>query len=277
MKQLNQTYTKADLLHQLSKLHIPRDRVVMVHSALRLIGNVEGGAQTILDALIEYFTAEGGMLCFPTHTWMNLGVRDLALDMNDPTTCTGALSTLAAADPRGIRTENPTHSVVVFGDREKVLDFVADEVYVDSGTAPDTCCGRLWTMGGYVLLIGVTQTSNTFLHTVEERLGVPDRLTDKKYTVKLKRTSGEIVERKMKLHYTSFHPDICLRFHKYDLPFRYFGAITDGFFGNAPVQACNTVIMKEVMERIWKNNGEKDPLAEEGNFPPALYCAQDNP
>ncbi len=274
MKQLQKTYSKADLLRQLSALDIPRDRVVMVHSSLRLIGNVEGGVQTILDTLIEYFTAEGGILCFPTHTWMNLGVKDITLDMNDPTTCTGALCTLAAADPRGVRTENPTHSTVVFGDREKVLKFVADETCVDSGTAPETCCGKLYTHGGYVLLIGVNQTSNTFLHTVEERLGVPDRLTDKKYRVRLKRNNGEIVERKMRFHYTSYHPDICLRFHKYDLPFRYYGAITDGFFGNAPVQACNAVIMKDVMELIWKNNGEKDPLMEEGRFPPALYCTQ---
>ncbi len=271
MKQFYQTYTKADLLRQLSDLRIPRDRVVMVHSSLRLIGNVEGGMQTILDTLIEYFTAEGGMLCFPTHTWMNLGKKDITLDMNDPTTCTGALANLAAADPRGVRTENPTHSAVVFGDREKVLKFVADEAHVDSGTAPDTCCGKLYTYGGYVLLIGVTQTSNTFLHTVEERLGVPDRITDKKYPVKIKRKNGEIVERELRFHYTSYHPDICLRFHKYEMPFRYYGAITDGFFGNAPMQVCDAVIMKDVMELIWKNSGE-DPFTREEAFRPSLYC-----
>lgn len=276
MKDFLKTYTKADLLRQLSDLHIPRDRVVMVHSSLRLIGNVEGGPQTILDTLIEYFTAEGGMLCIPTHTWMNLGQKDVALDMNDPTTCTGALANLAAADPRGIRSENPTHSVVVFGEREKVLKFVADEVNVESGTAPDTCCGKLYLYGGYVLLIGVNQTSSTFLHTVEEGLGVPDRITDKKYLVRIKRKNGEIVERRLKFHYTSYHPDICLRFQKYEVPFRYYGAITDGFFGNAPVQACNAVIMKDVMELIWKNNGEEDPLEEENPIPPVLYCAQND-
>ena len=273
MKQFCRTYTKADLLRQLSELHIPRDRVVTVHASLRLIGNVEGGPQTILDTLIEYFTAEGGMLCVPAHTWMNLGQKDVALDMCDATTCIGALADLAAADPRGVRTENPTHSMVVFGQREKVQEFVADEIYAESGTAPNTCCGKVHTYGGYILLIGVNQTSNTFLHTVEEDLGVPDRLTDKKYTVKLKKKDGTIVERKMRFHYTSYHPDICLRFQKYEVPFRYYGAITDGFFGNAPVQACDAVIMKNVMELIWKNNGKEDPLAEENAFPPALYCA----
>ena len=65
MKSFDRIYQKSDLLQQLSDLHIPRDRGVMVHSSLRLIGHVEGGAQTILDTLIEYFTADGGMLCIP--------------------------------------------------------------------------------------------------------------------------------------------------------------------------------------------------------------------
>jgi aminoglycoside 3-N-acetyltransferase len=266
-------YTKADLLRQLSDLHIPRNRVVMVHSSLRLVGKVEGGAQTILDALIEYFTEEGGMLCIPTHTWTNLENAEIALDMNDPATCTGVLSDLAAADPRGIRTENPSHSVMVFGEREKVLRFVESEAYADSGTGPDTCCGRLHAYGGFVLLIGVSQTSNTFLHTVEEALGVPKRITEEKFPVKIKRKNGQIVERQLRFHDVSFHPDICFRFQKYDIPFRYYGAITDGFFGSAPVQACDAAIMKAVMERIWKNNGEQDPLAGEEPFPPALFCA----
>ena len=33
-------YTKADLLRQLAALNIPRDRVVIAHTALRLIGQV---------------------------------------------------------------------------------------------------------------------------------------------------------------------------------------------------------------------------------------------
>ena len=102
-------YTKADLLRQLSDLRIPRDRVVMVHSSLRLVGKVAGGAKTILDALIEYFTTEGGMLCIPTHTWTNLENAEIALDMNDPATCTGALSDLAAT--RVVSTKNRKYTL----------------------------------------------------------------------------------------------------------------------------------------------------------------------
>ena len=64
-------HTKADLFADLAAMGAPRDRVVLMHSSLRLNGETEGGAGGLLDALIEYFTAEGGLFCVPTHTWDN--------------------------------------------------------------------------------------------------------------------------------------------------------------------------------------------------------------
>lgn len=267
-------YTKADLLRQLAALNIPRDRVVIVHTALRLIGQVEGGAQTILDTLIEYFTTTGGLLCIPAHTWDNLGKQEITLDMTDPHTSLGAFSDFAAADPRGIRSENPTHSVVVFGDREKANAFIAKDTQTLSGTGPDSCYSNLYHQKGFILLIGVSQTANTYLHTVDEMLGMPNRVTAELHPVAVKRPNGEIVQRQLKMHDTDYHPDICVRFPKYETPFRYYGAITDGFFGNAPVQACDAVIMKEVMELILKNHKGKDPLEKEWPFPPSAYCKE---
>ena len=107
-------FTKENIFAQLEAMGAPRDRVVLMHSSLRLIGAVEGGAKALLDALIDYFTAEGGLFCVPTHTWKNIG-QEITLDMSDPHTCLGAFSDLAAADARAVRTENPTHSMAVFG------------------------------------------------------------------------------------------------------------------------------------------------------------------
>ena len=114
-------FTKDDILNQLASLGAPRDSIVLMHSSFSLVGNVEGGAKALLDALIEYFTRDGGLFCIPTHTWHNLD-KDITLDMNDSGTCLGLLPDLAAADERGIRSQNPTHSMVVFGDRERALD-----------------------------------------------------------------------------------------------------------------------------------------------------------
>lgn len=271
MKTLDRVYTKADLLEQLAQLNIPRNRVVMVHTSLRQIGNVEGGAKTLLDALIEHFTVDGGLLCIPAHTWKNIG-KEITLDMNDPTTCLGAFSDIAAADTRGVRSENPTHSVVVFGDRERALKFIENETNIHSVTAPDSCYGKLYDEAGYVLLVGVSHNKNTYLHAVDEIVGMPNRLSEQFLDFAVKQKSGELIKCRMKLMDTDYTPDISWRFHQYETAFRYHGAITDGFLGNAPVQACSAVIMKETVEWILKNNGGADPLEKESPIPPSLYC-----
>ena len=224
----NKIYTKQELLTQLAALKIPQGGVVLVHSSLRLIGSVEGGGLTVLDALIEYFTADGGLLCIPTHTWGSLH-KEITLDVTDPVTCLGALSNLAAADPRGIRSENPTHSMMVFGDPDRARAFVADDAHVGSGTAPDSCYGKIYEEGGHILLVGVSHSRNTYLHCVEEMLNTPNRLTAEPRDVAVRRATGEVVHRRMRCHHTDFTPDISMRFPKYETAFRYHGGITDGF------------------------------------------------
>ena len=263
-------YTKADILCQIDKLNIPKGSIVLAHTAFRLIGKVDGGAKTVLDALIEYFTENGGLFCVPTHTWASIK-EPIILDMNENKTCLGAFSDYAASDERGIRSLNPSHSMMVFGDRKRALEFIKDDAFVTSGTAPESCYGKLFTEGGYVLLIGVSHVRNTYLHAVEEIIGTPDRLAEIPVDVSIKLRSGEIIPRKIRPHKTSFTSDVSLRFSKYETAFRYHRAITDGFIGNAPAQACNAVIMKETMEKIFKNSCGIDPLADEKLIPPAWY------
>ena len=47
------TQTRADLVGDLVRLGVPRGGVMMVHSSLRSIGHVEGGAETVVDALLD--------------------------------------------------------------------------------------------------------------------------------------------------------------------------------------------------------------------------------
>ncbi|MBR2353946.1 MAG: AAC(3) family N-acetyltransferase [Clostridia bacterium] len=263
-------YTKADLFSQLDAMRIPRDRVVLMHSSLRLIGNVEGGTQGLLDALIEYFTEEGGLFCVPTHTWMSLD-EEITLDLSDPKTCLGAFSDFCAADPRAIRSEHPSHSMAVFGDRDRALAFVKDDATVTSCTSPDSCYGKIYDMGGTILLVGVSHNRNTYLHCIDEMLNIPNRMSDRPYTLTVKKRSGEVIARNMRMHGCDFTDDISLRFPHYEIPFRYHGAITDGFLGNAPTQACDARIMKNVMEMIFHAAGDEDPLRDERPIPPKWY------
>ena len=55
-------FTKEDILKQLKSMNAPTDSIVLMHTSLRAVGQTEGGAQTLLDAMIEYFTKDGGLL-----------------------------------------------------------------------------------------------------------------------------------------------------------------------------------------------------------------------
>lgn len=262
-------FTKADIIQQLDALHTPKGVPVLFHSSLRAIGPVEGGAEALLDVLIEYFTRDGGLFCVPTHTWHNLD-KEITMDMTSDDNCLGAFATVVIRDSRGIRSENPCHSMVVFGNN--AVDFVKDELLVPTPTAPTSCYGKLFDMGGYVLLAGVAHNKNTFLHTVDEILNIPNRMDDKSIPVAVRKKDGQIVSRQLRLFYTDYTEDISYRFPKYETAFRYHRCITDGFLGNAPVQLCSTRKMKETVELIYRNCGGTDPLASEEAIPPKWYC-----
>ncbi len=263
-------HTKSDIINGLCALGAPT-AVTLVHTSLRLVGELEDGGKTLLDALIEYFTRDGGLLCVPTHTWDNLGKAKPTLDLTVCESNLGAFTELAAADPRGVRSENPTHSMAVFGDRERALAFIADDAFVTTPTAPDSCYGKLYRMGGSVLLIGVSHNKNTFLHCVDEMLGTKNRMSDEYMTVTVKAKDGEVKERKLALYLTDYTEDISWRFHKYETAFRYHGCVRDGFIGDAPAQLCSARGMKDVVELIKARAGDLDPLADEEPIAPKLY------
>ena len=55
-------YTKNQLKEQLKNMGLAGNETILVHSSMKSIGAVDGGADTVLDALIEYF--EDGLLLF---------------------------------------------------------------------------------------------------------------------------------------------------------------------------------------------------------------------
>ena len=266
-------FTKADIGYQLRQLQGKKGGITLVHTSMRAVGDVEGGAEGLLDVLIGHFTRGRGLLCIPAHTWHRLDDQQTpTLDMVSDDTCLGALSEIAIRDGRGIRTENPTHSMVVFGDRERALGFIKDEAFVKTPTAPESCYGKLFTLGGQVLLIGVAHNRNTYLHAVDEILKTPNRMDTCAVPVTVRKASGDEDLRSITLYYTDYSEDISYRFPKYETAFRYHRCITDGYIGNAPAQLCDARKMKQTVERIFSHSGGVDPLRGEQPIPQRWYC-----
>ena len=61
-------HTKESLTDDLRRAGILPSDTLLVHSSMKSIGTVDGGADTVLDALMEYFQ-DSGLLVFPTLTY----------------------------------------------------------------------------------------------------------------------------------------------------------------------------------------------------------------
>lgn len=73
-------YTKNTLQQDLAAMGLTGTETILIHSSMKSIGAVEGGADTVLDALMEYFAK--GLLLLPTHTWRFGDAKCILCDAN---------------------------------------------------------------------------------------------------------------------------------------------------------------------------------------------------
>ena len=236
---------------------------IHIHSSLKSVGEVEGRGESLLATLIEFFTQDGGMVSFPTHTW-----NKNMLDLNRKDTCMGMLSKLALQREDGVRSSNPTHSMVIFGEGAK--EYAKWDENIVSSTSPVGCYGKLCDTDGYVLLLGVDQKKNTYIHAVEEMLGVPERYTKEFHRTIIIGKDGHVVHKPMHLVFEE-RGDISHRFDKLEPAFRYYNCIVDGKIGEAHVQLCNARKMREVLELIHKNSNYQEIFLDNEPVPREWY------
>ena len=89
--------------------------------------------------------------------------------------CVGLLPNMMLKRSDVHRSLHPTHSVVASG--KKASSYIKGEEDKTTPTPKDGVYGRLKDVKGYILLIGVTQMRNTFIHSIEERKEIANRLT----------------------------------------------------------------------------------------------------
>ena len=159
-------YTKEDLKEYLKAMGLTGKETILVHSSMKSIGEVEGRADTVLDALIEYF--KDGLLLLPTHTWKNINEDNPVYDPAVTPSCVGILTNLFLKRDGVIRSLHPTHSMAGIGVSAK--EYLAGEEYNNTPCTPGGCYDRLKDCGGKILLIGVGNERNTYIHSVEEVL-----------------------------------------------------------------------------------------------------------
>ena len=257
-------HTKQSIIEQLYQMGAPKGKHVIVHVSLKAVGEVENRAQGLLDAFIEYFTSDGGLLIVPTHTWENFYQgKQIVLDMTETNTCIGTFPNVALCDGRGIRTDNPTHSVVVFGDRERVEEFIKGDSETDTPTSPLGVYGKIFNQDGYVLLVGVGHDKNTSIHCIDEMLNLPNRLSSNRADMKVKYVDGSVKTKKFYYMISDVIEDVSLFYPKYQPAFESVGAITHGKVGSANAQLCSAKKMENVIKTIYKRTNGVEIMADD--------------
>lgn len=167
-------YNKQQLKDQLKSMGLKGDETILIHSSMKAIGAVDGGADTVLDAWMEYF--KDGLLLLPTHTWKTVNADNPVYNPYTTPSCVGLLTNMFMKRDGVIRSLHPTHSMSGYG--KNAAEYLAGEEYNNTPCTPGGCYDRLKEVGGKVLLVGVGHERNTYIHSVEEVLNVPNRLSD---------------------------------------------------------------------------------------------------
>lgn len=266
---MSHIFSKEEIFEQLHSLGVPADRPVTVHTSLKAVGEVEGRGEGFLDMLIEFVTADGGLLCIPTHTWHRCN-GGITLDVTSDDVCIGALPKIASTYKGVVRSLNPTHSLAVFGEKEKAEAFASLDDSLVSSSDPNGCLGNFIKEDGYILLIGVGQEKNTFLHVVEDMNDVSNRLTEP-YPAKVRLADGSIKDVPLKLIWPQEIGDVSQRYPKLEPAFRLGGAIRYGKIGNADVQLCSAKKMAEIFSNIIRKANGMELFADHSPLPESLY------
>ncbi len=169
---------KEDIKAGLVRLGLKNGDMVGVHSSLSSFGHVEGGANTVIDALLETVGKHGNVV-MSTHSanlskdkrtpeMVSLGIswlfKILPYDPDTTPVTTGIIPETFRKRRGVVRGRHPSLSIAAFGPQAEVLS---------------EGWHRLLELDGSILLIGVGLDRCTAMHLAEKRVRFPDRILEK--------------------------------------------------------------------------------------------------
>lgn len=242
-------YSKEHFKNNLKKLGIKQNDSLLIHSSMKSIGNVEGGADTVIDAFVEYVSK--GLIIFPTHTWEQMKDNYNISDPEKEPSFVGVLSNIFMKRKNVFRSLHPTHSIAAYGKNAK--NFVQGEEMFDTPLNRKGCWGKIYDLKSKILFIGCSLNKNTIIHGVEEWCKIPNRLSDKYQNLKIK-VEDKIIEKPIRRHHND-HGDVSENYGKIEKPLLKLGIAKIGKFGDAKTYLVDSYKMINLVFDFLK----KDP------------------
>lgn len=189
-KETRSILTKENLIQQFRACGVAEGQTIFVHTSLKKLGFVVGGAETLIRTLLE-IVGEEGTLMMPSQTWKNLdpstGVHweepeewwDIiranwpAYDKEiTPVIGMGVVAEMFRKWPGAKRTDHPARSIAAVG---KYAEYITKEHDLSNIFGERSPVAKLYELDGYILLIGVGYDKNTSLHLAEVRANFPTK------------------------------------------------------------------------------------------------------
>ena len=174
----NPYVAKGDIKVGLVSLGLKSGDSVGVHSSLSSFGYVEGGADAVIDALVETVGSQGNVV-MSTHS------ANLSEDMRTPELIAIGISWLMKILPYDPEKTRVTTGIIpeTFRKRKGVVRGLHPSLSV-AASGPNANVlsegwHRLLEAGGYILLIGVGLDRCTAMHLAEKHVRFPDRILKK--------------------------------------------------------------------------------------------------
>lgn len=178
----DQLQTKARLVHALRGLGVSSGDIVCVHVSMSSLGLVIGGARTVVSALIEAVGPSGtvmmpafsGDLSDPIewrHPPLDTELIDEARDaipaydpMRTPTRGMGVVAEYFRSSVGVLRSPHPQSSFCAIGADAELL---VGQHEFDMRFGPNSPLGKLYDVGGKVLLLGAPFNTASIFHLIE--------------------------------------------------------------------------------------------------------------
>ena len=238
-------FSKNDLRKDLENLQIAPSDTLLIHSSMKSIGEVDGGADAVLDMLMDYFK-ESGLLLFPTLSYRSVNAKNTCFDVANTPACTGILPELFRKKPGVVRSLHPTHSLAAFGSDAE--NFVAGHEKANTPAPVGSPWWKILQKKGKIMFIGTGINCNTFIHGVEEWLPVPGMLTDSRQELVIIDENAVRIKRPMRRHLGGHSK----WYHLMASPFRENNALREGVFGNAKVHILDARAAGDLVYQILK-------------------------
>jgi aminoglycoside 3-N-acetyltransferase len=155
---------KAALCPILERAGVPRDGVLVVHSAISSLSRQGFRAEAMIEALLEYLV--DGTLAMPTMTWRTVTPDNPLWDEMRTPSHTGVMSEVFRTRYATGRSIHPTHSVAACG---RAVDRLLSRHHLDdTPVSANSPYGLMRDHPTFLLLLGVGLESCTAIHLAEE-------------------------------------------------------------------------------------------------------------